>query len=307
VKLHRNAKTTPAQRLLIVRRYQEEGWELASVAEATGVSERTVWKWIRRFREEGESGLEDRSSTPRRIPHRTPQRRVNRIRRLRAKRLVAWQIAKLMQMARSTVSAVLTRIGLQRMSLLDPKKPAVRYERACPGELVHVDTKKLGRIRGIGKRIHGDRGVRWRGAGWEFVHVCVDDYTRLAYVEVLEDETGPTAAAFLERAVHWFASLGVRVERVLSDNGSCYKKVFDEACARLGVRHRLTRPYRPQTNGKAERFIQTLLRGWAYAKPYRTSGWRRRALQPWVSFYNNVRPHGSLGGRPPVTRVPGLG
>jgi transposase InsO family protein len=291
----------------MVRRYEEEGWDVPSVAEAAGVSERTVWKWVRRFREEGEAGLEDRSCAPQRIPNRTPARRVERIRRLRAKRLAAWQIAQLLQMARSTVSAVLTRIGLQRLSLLEPREPVRRYERARPGELVHVDTKKLGRIHGIGKRIHGDRSVRWRGAGWEFVHVCVDDHTRLAYVEVLMDETGPTAAAFFERAVHWFASLGVRVERVLSDNGSCYKRVFDDACERLGVQHKLTRPYRPQTNGKAERFIQTLLRHWAYAKPYRSSGWRRRALQPWVNSYNNVRPHGSLGGKPPVTRLAGSG
>jgi len=307
VKLHANAKTTPAQRLLIVRRYESGDWDVDSIAEGVGASVRTVRKWVRRYREEGEAGLQDRSCAPRRIPHRTPTKRVEKIRRLRAQGLVAWKIAHLTQMARSTVSAVLTRIGLSRLSLLKPKEPVRRYERARPGELLHVDTKKLGRIRRIGKRIHGDPSQRSRGAGWEFAHVCIDDHTRLAYVEVLEDEKGPTAAAFLERAVHWFASLGVRAERVLSDNGSCYKRVFDSSCEELGLRHLRTRPYRPQTNGKAERFIQTLLKDWAYAKPYRTSGWRRRALPSWVNFYNSARPHGSLGAKPPMTRLQGSG
>ena len=206
-------------------------------------------------------------------------------------------------MARSTVSAVLVRLGLNRLKVLEPKEPANRYEYARPGELLHLDTKKLARIKAIGHRIHGDRQRKLRNVGWEFAHVAIDDHSRVAYVEVLEDEKGPTAAGFLDRAVRWFAGLGVRVERVLSDNGSCYKRVFDDACEQLGIRHLKTRPYRPRTNGKAERFIQTILREWAYAKPYTTSGWRRRALDPWLRYYNLVRPHGSLDALPPMTRI----
>lgn len=213
-----------------------------------------------------------------------------------------------MKMARSTVSAVLVRLGLNRLKALEAKEPANRYERARPGELVHLDIKKLGRIKGVGKRIHGDRSVRWRGAGWEFVHVCVDDHSRVAYVEVLRDEKGDTAAGFLTRAVEWFASLGIRVERALTDNGSCYlSRTYQDRCRELGVLPKRTRPYRPRTNGKAERFIQTLQRKWAYARPYRSSAWRTRALQPWVEHYNRVRPDGSLNYQPPVSRIAGSG
>ena len=225
------------------------------------------------------------------------------IKRLRLDRLAAYQIAGLLRMARSTVSAVLVRLGLNRLKVLEPKEPANRYEHARPGELLHVDTKKLGRIRGIGHRISGQRNHRNRGIGWEFAHVAVDDHSRVAYVEMLEDEKGPSAAGFLERAVRWFAGLGVRVERVLSDNGSCYQSTFGSTCERLGIRHLKTRPYRPRTNGKAERFIQTMLREWAYARPYTSSGWRRRALAPWLRYYNHVRPHGSLDAFPPMTRI----
>ena len=211
-------------------------------------------------------------------------------------------------MARSTVSAVLCRLGLNRLKALEPKEPANSYERARPGELIHLDVKKLGRIKRIGKRIHGDRSVRSRGAGWEYVHVCVDDHSRVAYVEVLEDEKGVTAAGFLRRAVAWYARLGVRVERALTDNGSCYLSGdYRGACDELGVTPKRTRPYRPRTNGKAERFIQTLLREWAYAKPYRTSAWRNLALPRWLRHYNQVRPHGSLGFLPPMTRIQGSG
>lgn len=302
MKLHANAKTTPHSRLLVVQRFQE-GWDPGAAGEAVGVSRRTAHKWLARYRAEGWAGLQDRASTPHRIPHRTSKRHTCSIKRLRLQRLAAFQIARLLGMGRSTVSAVLVRLGLNRVKDLEPKEPANRYERARPGELLHVDTKKLGRIKGIGHRIHGLRNHSNRGIGWEFAHVAIDDYSRVAYVEVLEDETGPTAAGFLERAVGWFAALGVRVECVLSDNGSCYKKVFDASCEQLGIRHLTTRPYRPQTNGKAERFIQTLLRDWAYARPFLTSGWRRRALRPWLRYYNQVRPHGSLDALPPMTRI----
>jgi len=302
VKLHANAKTTPKSRLLLVQRIQE-GWEPGEAAEAVGVSRRTGHKWLARYRREGLAGLEDRPSTPHQIPHRTSVRDMSAIKRLRLQRLAAFQIARVLEMARSTVSAVLVRLGLNRLKVLEPKEPANRYEYARPGELLHLDTKKLARIKGIGHRIHGDRQRKLRNVGWEFAHVAIDDHSRVAYVEVLEDEKGPTAAGFLERAVRWFAGLGVRVERVLSDNGCCYKRVFGDTCEQLGIRHLKTRPYRPRTNGKAERFIQTILREWTYAKPYTTSGWRRRALDPWLRYYNHVRPHGSLDALPPMTRI----
>ena len=308
MKLHANAKTTPKARQLLVHRIEKEGWEAGEAAEAAGVSRRTGYKWLARYRAEGRAGLEDRPSTPHRIRHRTSARNVCRIKRLRLKRLAAYQIAQLLGLARSTVSAVLVRLGLNRLKVLEPKEPANSYERARPGELIHLDGKKLGRIRRIGKRIHGDRSVRSRGAGWEYVHVCVDDHTRVAYVEVLEDEKGTTAAGFLRRAVAWYARLGVRVERALTDNGSCYLSGdYRGACDELGVTPKRTRPYRPRTNGKAERFIQTLLREWAYAKPYRTSAWRNRALSKWLRHYNRVRPHGSLGYLAPMTRIEGSG
>ncbi len=307
MKLHANAKTTPKTRLLLVQRI-EAGWDAASAAEAVGVSRRCALKWLARYREEGLEGLQDRSSAPHRIPHRTPASKVRRIKKLRLQRLAAYQIARLLGMARSTVSAVLLRLGLNRLKVLEPKEPANSYERARPGELLHLDVKKLGRFKGIGKRFLPEgRARRSVGAGWDFIHVCVDDHSRMAYVEILEDETGPSAADFLQRAVRWFADLGVRVERVLTDNGSCYKKVFDAACEQIGIRHLRTRPYRPRTNGKAERFIQTLLREWAYAKPYRSTGWRARALAPWLRHYNRVRPHGSLDGNAPITRIRGSG
>jgi transposase InsO family protein len=307
VKLHANAKTTPKSRQLLVERILE-GWDPGSAAEAVGVSRRTGMKWLARYRAEGLRGLQDRPSTPHRIPHRTCQARIRRIKALRWQRLAAHQIARLLGMARSTVSAVLVRLGLSRLKVLEPKEPANSYERARPGELVHLDVKKLGKIKRIGKRIHGDRAVRSRGAGWEYVHVCIDDHSRVSYVEVLQDERAVTAAAFLRRAVAWYADLGVRVERALTDNGSCYVSGdFREACLQLGVTPKRTRPYRPRTNGKAERLIQTLLREWAYAKPYRTSAWRLRALHPWLNHYNQVRPHGSLDGLAPMTRIIGSG
>jgi transposase InsO family protein len=304
VKLHANAKTTPKTRLLLVRRILEEGWDAASAAEAAGVSRRCGLKWLARYRAEGLAGLEDRPSAPHCIPNRTPDSKVRRIKDLRLGRMAAYQIARVLRMARSTVSAVLVRLGLNRLKVLEPKEPANRYEHARPGELLHVDTKKLARFKAIGHRIHGDRQHKSRAnLGWEFAHVAIDDHSRVGYVEVLQDEKGPTAAGFLDRAVRWFAGLGVRVERVLSDNGGCYKNDFDATCEELGIRHLRTRPYRPRTNGKAERFIQTILREWAYARPYASSAWRRRALGPWLRYYNQVRPHGSLDANPPMTRI----
>ena len=227
--------------------------------------------------------------------------------RLRALRMTGPVIAHRLKMARSTVAGILRRHGQARLRTLQPPEPPNRYERARPGELVHVDVKKLGRIGRPGHRVHGDRTTRVRGIGWEFVHVCIDDATRLAYVEVLEDEKGPTAAGFLRRAVAWFGRRQITVERVLSDNGSCYRSTVNrQLCAELGIKVKFTRPYRPQTNGKAERFIQTMLREWAYAATFQTSLERRHALRPWLRYYNLHRPHMALDGRPPVARLNNL-
>ena len=309
MKLHPNAKTTPKTRLLLVQRIEEEGWDTESAAEAAGVSRRCAFKWLARYREEGLEGLQDRSSAPHRIPHRTPARTVRRIRELRLRRLAAFQIARILGLARSTVSAVLTRLGLNRLKVLESTEPANSYEHARPGDLLHLDIKKLARFRSPGHRIHGDRTRMSRGLGWEFVHVCVDDHSRVAYVEVLEDEKGHTAAGFLERAVRWFSEeLGVRVHRLLTDNGACYRSTTFKALREsLGLRHGFTRPYRPRTNGKAERFIQTMLREWAYGRPFKTSSGRKLALRPWLRYYNTIRPHGSLGCRAPFTRIQGSG
>jgi transposase InsO family protein len=282
-------------------------------ARAAGISDRAAAKWLARWRTEGEVGLLDRSSAPRSIPHRTPPDRVEAIGKLRRLRLTAAEIAEALQMALSTVSAVLRRIGLGRLSRLEPIEPPNRYERKRAGELIHVDIKKLGRIGpfGAGHRVLGHRKSQDLGkvkdgkrvVGWEFVHVAVDDATRLAYVEVLNDEKGATAAGFLRRAVAWFSSMGVTVERVLSDNGACYRSFAHRAaCTELGIRHLFTRPYRPRTNGKAERFIKTLTERWAYGAIFGSSAERTAALAGWLEHYNFRRRHGSLGKRPPAAR-----
>ena len=316
MRLHGNARTCPHGRLLMVRRVEERGWTLAQAAEAAGVSVRTVSKWLRCYRAEGEEGLLDRSSAPHSIPHRTSEERVQAIACLRRLRFTGAEIAEAFTMPLSTVSAVLTRIGLGRRSRLEPPEPANRYERSRPGELLHVDVKKLGRICGAGHRVSGSRasqrkvtinGKRTGAAGWEFVHVCVDDATRLAYVEVLEDEKAATAVGFLRRAVAHFRAYGIQVERVMTDNGPAYRAVVHAlACKALRIKHLRTRPYRPRTNGKAERFIRTLLGGWAYGAIYGSSAERRAALAGWLDFYNRRRPHGSLGHQPPLQRLEAL-
>ena len=307
MKLHRNARTCPHSRLLIVKRVREEGWTLAQAAEAAGVSVRTVSKWLSCFESEGEEGLLDRSSAPQTVANRTPDDRVEAIACLRRLRLSGAEIAELLAMPYSTVSAILARIGLGRLSTLEPREPANRYEKARPGELIHVDVKKLGKIGRPGHRVNGDRRTRSRGVGWEFVHVCIDDATRLVYAEVLEDEKGATAVGFLRRALAFFASYGISVERVLTDNGPAYRSVVHAlACRALGLKHARTRPYRPRTNGKAERFIRTLLGGWAYGAIYGSSQERRLGLSGWLEFYNRRRPHGSLGRQAPLERLQAL-
>lgn len=307
MQIHANAKLVPSTRLLLVRRVVEEHWKVADVAAAFGVSERTAYRWLKRWRT-GDHELHDRSSAPKRVPRRTPRAVEVLIERLRRSRMTSTRIATELEMAVSTVGVILKRLGLNRLSKLEPLEPPNRYERRRPGELVHLDIKKLGRFTRPGHRARGRAapGV-WRsmGAGWECVHVAIDDYSRVAYVEILPDERGETCVAFLNRAIAWFNDHSVRVERVMTDNGSGYiSNAFAAACEHHRVRHLRTRPYRPRTNGKAERFIQTLLRDWAYAVRYQTSEHRGAALGPWINDYNYRRPHGSLSRRTPASRLP---
>ena len=319
MRLHGNAALSWHGRRRLAERVVSEGWTLAAAAEAAGVSVRCARKWVYRYRLEGELGLRDRSSAPRRVANRTAADRVEAIAKLRRLRFTAAEIAETLGMALSTVSGILTRSGMGRLGRLG-LEPAVRYERSRPGELVHVDIKQLGRIQGgAGHRVRGgpqhgnprrtDRsGVVRRTVGWEYVHVAVDDYSRLAYAEVLPDQKAATASGFLRRAVTFYRRHGIRVERVLTDNGGCYRAtVHALACRRLGIKHIRTRPYRPQTNGKAERFIRTLINGWAYGAIYRSSTERTAALDGWLWHYNHRRRHSALGHQPPVTRTNLLG
>ena len=318
MKVHANAPLGPKGRETMVLRVLEREWSLARAAEAAGVSERTCSKWVGRYRAEGQAGLLDRSSAPRSIPHRTPDELVEVIVALRRLRMTGAEIAFCLAMALSTVSAVLLRVGLGKRSRLEPPEPPNRYERRHAGELLHIDVKKLGRIpdRRAGHRVHGNRrmqrnptrtdraGARRKTVGWEFVHVCVDDATRLAYVEVLADEKAATAVGFLKRAIAFYRRHGITAERVMTDNGSAYRStVHAFACRLLGLRHLRTRPYRPRTNGKAERFIRTLLDGWAYGAIYGSSRERTTALDGWLWSYNHHRPHGALSHKPPIARL----
>lgn len=307
MRLHANARTCPHGRLLAIRRIDEEGWTLTQAAEAAGVSVRTISKWRRRYRLEGEQGLLDRSSAPRSVPSRTEERHLALIAALRRLRMTAAEISELLSMPLSTVSGILKRIGLGKLSGIEPPEPPNRYQRRHAGELLHIDVKKLGKIGQIGHRVTGDRRSRSRGIGWEYVHVCIDDATRLAYVEVLPDEKAQTAVLFLRRAVAFFKRFGVEVRQVMTDNGSAYVSTLHAlACRALGLKHLRTRPYRPRTNGKAERFIRTLLSGWAYGAIYRSSAERLAALEGWLDYYNRLRPHGSLDRQAPIERLQAL-
>jgi len=304
MKLHANARTCPHSRRLAVDRVEREGWALAAAAEAAGVSVRTVSKWLGRYRSEGEQGLFDRCSAPVSVPLRTGEARVAVVAALRRLRMTGAEIAETLGMPPSTVSGILTRIGLGKLWRLEPLEPPNRYEKRRPGELVHIDVKKLGRIGRPGHRVNGDRRTRSRGIGWEYVHVAIDDATRLVYVEVLDDEKALTAVGFLRRAVAHFAAFGIQVERLMTDNGPAYLSIIHAlACKTLGIKHLRTRPYRPRTNGKAERFIRTMLGGWAYGAIYRNSDERRRALAGWLDFYNQRRPHRSLSRQAPIERL----
>jgi transposase InsO family protein len=313
MKLHGNARLTPHGRGRLVDQVIEWQVSLRDAADAAGVSTRTAAKWVARYRRDGDAGLVDRPSAAHRIPGRTSEDRVVAIAALRRIRMTGAEIAEVLEMPSSTVSAVLLRIGLGKPSSLEPVEPPNRYQRQRPGELLHFDVKKLGRIERAGHRISGNRQSQhdrssWhdgkRLIGWEYVHVCVDDATRLAYVEVLNDEKGRTVAGFLRRAVAFYATYGIQVEAVMTDNGSGYRSILHAlACRALGLRHLRTQPYRPRTNGKAERFIRTLLGGWAYGAIYGTSAERTAALAGWLEHYNRHRPHGSLNRQPPLKRL----
>jgi transposase InsO family protein len=312
--LHGNAALTLNKRGTLAKRIVEEGWDPTQAAAAAEVTTRTAKKWAARYEAEGEAGLLDRSSAPKRVHNRTPEDRLEAIASLRRLRFTGAELAELFEMPEKTVSGILTRIGLGRLGRLGLEPPR-RYERARPGELIHIDVKKLGRIeKGAGKRFTGRRyytrtrtdaeGRERKRIGWEFVHVAVDDATRLAYAEVLSDEKATTAVGFLRRALGFYRRHGVEVEAVMTDNGSAYRSAIHSlACRALGLKHLRTRPRRPQTNGKAERFIRTMLGGWAYGAIYRSSAERTRALQGWLWRYNFRRPHGSLGRRPPAARL----
>ncbi len=297
---HKNAKVAPAGRALLVERVVVRHERRGEVSQAFGLSERTVAKWVSRWRLAGAGGLADRPSRPRGCPHQLRRRMVRQIEQLRRRRWTSPAIAARLEIPVSTVGLSLRRLGLNRLRALEPRPPVVRYERARPGELLHVDTKKLARIARVGHRIHGDRRRSVEGAGWEHLHVCIDDATRLAYTEVLPTEDRAAASGFLQRAATWFGQLGMRIERVMTDHAFAYRShVYQAALARLGARHIRTRPYTPCTNGKAERFIQTCLREWAYQRPYRRSAARSAALPIFTRRYNVERPHTACnGGRP---------
>jgi transposase InsO family protein len=301
--IHKNARTTPHSREEIVARVLG-GESARAVADDVGVCESTVRKWTRRYQVEGRTGLRDRSCRPHRSPTATARPLVQWVERLRRQRWTGAEIAARLRLGRATVARVLRQLGLARLSALEPPVVVQRYVWDQPGDLLHVDIKKLGRIARLGHRITGDRRDRVVGSGWEYVHVAIDDASRLVYVEVLGDEDGATATAFVWRALAWFRRHGIRVRRLMTDNGVGYRShLFTRLCEQQGIRHLRTRPYTPRTNGKAERFIQTLLREWAYRRPYATSAARTRALGSWLHYYNWHRCHSGLDGEPPVSRL----
>lgn len=304
---HKHARLTPAGRALLVHRVLHESWSMAAASQAMGVSCRTGFKWLARFRAEGEPGLRDRSSRPHHSPSACCAEQVGLFELQRRQRLPLWRIARQCGRSLATVARHMARLGLSRLSALQPPVPVRRYERDNPGELLHIDTKRLGRIQGIGHRITGDRKLnRNKGIGWDAVHLAIDDHSRVSFARVLSDEKAISCVQFLRQAVDYYASLGVRIERVMTDNGAGYKNAFWAACQELGIRHIRTRPYTPKTNGKAERFVQTSLREWAYARPYESSAQRQAALQPFIDSYNWCRPHSALNHQPPMSRIPAM-
>jgi transposase InsO family protein len=302
--IHKNARLTLIGRERIVRQV-ESGRTPKAVGDAAGVCPRTVHKWVERYRQDGLAGLNDRSSRPHRLHRPTPQAVVEQVEALRRARRTGKQIAAELDISPATVSRILKRLGLNRIGALEPAAPVRRYEREKPGEMIHLDIKKLGRFARAGHRVTGDRqGCRNKGAGWEFVHVAVDDHSRIAFAKIMGSERKRSATAFLKAALAYYAGLGVKVERVMTDNGACYKSfAFRRTCKRLGLRHIRTRPYTPRTNGKAERFIQSSLREWAYAQAYRSSRDRKDELPAWLHRYNWHRPHAGIGDKVPISRL----
>jgi transposase InsO family protein len=303
--VHKNARLTPAGRVLLVERI-ETGWAVGEAAAASGVSKRRAHEWLRRYRS-GDRQLHDRSSAPHTFAHELRAEQIGAVERLRRERQTGPAIARALGMATSTVGLVLRRLGLNRLALLEPAPPVIRYERERPGEMLHLDIKTLGRIGRPSHRVTGNRRDRVVGIGWEHLHVAIDDASRLAYTELLPSLGREDATGFLNRAVAWFGRLGISVERVMTDNGSAYRsKLFAAALTQAGIRHVRTRPYTPRTNGKAERFIQTSLREWAYARSYASSSERNQLIGPWTDTYNRTRPHAGIGGLTPWQRVNNL-
>ncbi len=303
--IHKNARLTPHGRERIVR-HIESGQTPEAAARAAGVCRRTARKWLDRYQREGLLGLQDRSSRPHRLYRPTPQCTVDEVERLRRQRFTGKQLAAELGISPAAVSRILKRLGLNRIGALEPAAPVHRYERAKPGEMIHIDIKKLGRFNRIGHRITGDRRGQSnsRGVGWEFVHVAIDDHSRLAFAKIMASEKKRSATAFLRAAIAYYASLGINVERVMTDNGSCYKSfAFRRLCRRLGLKHIRTKPYTPRTNGKAERFIQTSLREWAYAQAYQNSRDRKAELPSWLHRYNWHRPHAGIDDKTPISRL----
>lgn len=302
--LHHHARLSPRGRALLVDRILVHGLRVEEAAHAAGISVRTAYKWLKRFREEGSQGLFDRSSRPHACPHATPQAVVDHVLEQRRSRQTYRQIAEQLRVAPSTVARLLRRAGLHRLAELEPALPENRYEHAQPGDLLHLDIKKLARFRQPGHRVTGNRQINSDGVGWEFVHLAIDDHSRVAFGSIERDERGISACRALIQALRYYRGLGVRFERVLTDNGACYKsRRFRRLVRRLGMRHLRTRPYTPRTNGKAERLVQTTLREWAYARAYASSTQRAEALAPWLHHYNWHRPHASLGYKPPISRI----
>jgi transposase InsO family protein len=302
---HKNARLTIHGRELLVKRVIEHGLRVEEAAQAAGVSARTAYKWLQRYREEGVSGLHNRSSRPKRCPHALGTECRQKVIERRKERHSYHQISRDLGIGLSTVGRILSRAGLNRLANLEPAKPVQRYEYAAPGGLLHLDIKKLGRFRRPGHRVTGDRRQDSPGAGWEYVHVAIDDHSRIAFSSIHSDESGPSACSALLKAVRYYAGLGIRFKRVMTDNGACYKsRKFRRLCQRLRLKHLRTKPYTPRTNGKAERFIQSALREWAYARSYESSVQRAAHLPIWLHQYNWHRPHASLKYLPPISRLP---
>jgi transposase InsO family protein len=303
----KNAALTPRGRALLISRVRQHGWTISAAADAAGVSRRTAYKWLARFDVEGRAGLQDRSSRPHCSPAACLPAEIAAFEQRRRQRVPLWRIAQECGRSLATVSRYMARAGLSRLKCLDPVEPIRRYERAAPGELLHIDTKRLGRIDGLGHRITGDRAKnRNRGIGWDAVHLAIDDHSRVSFALIKPDEKASSCVQFLRQAVAYYNGLGVRIDRVMTDNGAGYKKTYRLACEALGIRHIRTRPYTPKTNGKAERFVQTSLREWAYVRPYESSAQRQAALQPFIDRYNWLRPHSALNHKPPITRIKGV-